>query len=195
MKLYMIRHGESEANKSKCFAGQADVKLTSKGIEDALHARDIISHLKFDKVYSSDLSRAIDTQKIALPNATAVQTSLIREIHVGNLAGKPLSECLAEYGSKLNDDRMKFNFLPYGGENIDMLHSRIRSFLSTIQVDNFENIAAFCHGGVINAMLEIVLNTDIDKVSICCDNCSVNVFEYKNNKWSLCLWNYLGIIT
>ena len=35
MKVYVIRHGESENNRAKKWTGWADVHITEKGVEDA----------------------------------------------------------------------------------------------------------------------------------------------------------------
>ena len=69
MRVYVIRHGESESNASKKWTGWMDVELTEKGKKDAEKAREVLKNIKFDKVYSSDLKRALDTMKIVLPEA------------------------------------------------------------------------------------------------------------------------------
>ena len=58
MKLYIVRHGESETNRKGLWTGWLDVALTDKGIADAERVRDTLRGIKFDKVYSSDLQRA-----------------------------------------------------------------------------------------------------------------------------------------
>ena len=67
MKLYIVRHGESETNRKGLWTGWLDVALTDKGIADAERVRDTLRGIKFDKVYSSDLQRARVTCEIALP--------------------------------------------------------------------------------------------------------------------------------
>ena len=68
MKLYVIRHGESEGNQLGVFSGWHQHNLTEKGREDARTAGRIISKVKFDKVYSSDLKRAMQTASICAPD-------------------------------------------------------------------------------------------------------------------------------
>ena len=77
MKLYLIRHGESEGNLLGVFSGWLQHNLTEKGREDACKAGRIIKKVKFDKVYSSDLNRAIETAKIALPDYECEPTPLM----------------------------------------------------------------------------------------------------------------------
>ena len=64
MRVYVVRHGESETNKIHYMTGWLDVSLTEKGREDALFARSVLEGVEFDKIYSSDLVRALQTDKI-----------------------------------------------------------------------------------------------------------------------------------
>ena len=63
MKLFLIRHGESQANIDRVYAGHVDTPLTGTGIEQAMAIRPILEKISFDRVYTSDLHRAWDTQK------------------------------------------------------------------------------------------------------------------------------------
>ena len=75
MRVYVIRHGESETNYNKQWTGWSDVHLTDKGKEDAKKARDFLKHIPFDKIFASDLIRAVETAKIVLPDYS-YETSL-----------------------------------------------------------------------------------------------------------------------
>lgn len=61
MKLVVVRHGESEYNKSNLFSGWEDIELTEKGIEEAKVAGRDIKQLDvpFDVAYTSVLKRSI----------------------------------------------------------------------------------------------------------------------------------------
>ena len=91
MKLFLVRHGQTVTNATGCWTGWYDAPLTEQGREDAIRARGFLSDLSFDKVYSSDLSRARDTALLALPGCTPEQTPLLREINVGSYATQPFT--------------------------------------------------------------------------------------------------------
>ena len=97
----MIRHGESTANAEKRHAGWAQIPLTEKGRTDALRAKKILSGVKLDKIFVSDLLRAKQTLEIALPGAKGIETPLLREICVGELAGLLITEAAEKYGKKI----------------------------------------------------------------------------------------------
>ena len=69
-KLIFLRHGESEYNRIKKYAGQLDVPLSEVGKQQAIIAGSYIAkNYKIDEIYSSNLSRAIET---AQPIANAI---------------------------------------------------------------------------------------------------------------------------
>ncbi|MBR5869834.1 MAG: histidine phosphatase family protein, partial [Clostridia bacterium] len=157
MKLYLIRHGESEANSTSSHAGWAQVSLTAKGEGEA---REVGCHLRDiprDKIYTSDLRRAMQTHALALPGTTAETTDLIREVNVGSLAGRRVADCTAEMGEPYLAAKRIFDFTAWGGENYAMFCTRILAFLHAVSGEE-QTVFAFCHGGVIHAVLDMLFS-------------------------------------
>ena len=138
MKVYIVRHGESETNLQKKWTGWLDVELTNKGIEDAKKVTPVLKDIVFDKVYASDLKRAKKTAEIALPNCEYETSSLLREIDVGNFAGKPLSiyDTLTPEEKELN---LKNAFKDFGGESVEDLTKRVETFIKELETKDFNN--------------------------------------------------------
>ena len=130
MKLYFIRHGQYEGHIGSWHDSWAQVPLSEKGREDAAMAGRLLRGIFFDKVYSSDLRRAIETQKIALPEAETEQLPLLREIHMGSLVGKHREDCCREYGDSYLKNLQACDFSPYGGEGPVQLQQLVRDYLS-----------------------------------------------------------------
>lgn len=63
MEIYFIRHGQSIANKEKIFQGWSDIHLSEKGIKQAKKLSKYFKQnsVKFDELYSSNLTRAVET--------------------------------------------------------------------------------------------------------------------------------------
>ena len=104
-KLVLIRHGESEWNKSNRFTGWTDVDLTPNGREEARRAGRLVaeSGYDFDLAYTSVLKRAIKTLWIALEEMDRmwlpVQNSWrLNERHYGALQGLNKAETAAKFG-------------------------------------------------------------------------------------------------
>ena len=189
MKLFLVRHGQTTANQQKIYAGQTDVPLTEQGRKEAESIRPILAPFTFDRVYTSDLSRAVDTQKLALPDATAIQTPLIREFDVGSLVGRSFTEVATQIDDSF---RWRRDYTGFGGENADMVCARLRQFLSDLEADPCDTAIAFAHNGIMNMMLRVVLGNTFDYASAYSRNCAIHVFEFNGEKWRLLAWNYMG---
>ena len=203
MKLYLIRHGQSEANSTATHSGWSQVSLTAKGEGEARAVGACLRRedLTFDRIYTSDLRRAMQTHALALPDTTARTTPLIREVNVGTLAGRLIADCTREMGEPYLAAKSRFDFRTWGGENYEMFCTRILQFVRQIEQEDGETAAAFCHGGVIHAVLDMLFSgtlndgkptpseIGIDKPSFACPNCGVFVFEFSKGLWKLRVWN------
>lgn len=194
MKVYMIRHGESEGNRDRRHTGQLQVPLTEKGREDARHAGALLAGLQFDRVYSSDLIRAMETQALALPDVQAERLALLRELDVGSLGGIRVEDCKKLYGEEYIACRRARDFTCYGGESNAMQHERVRTFFKMLEEQPAENVAVFCHAGTITCAMEVVLGIRNGYASLACENGSVSVFEYANGRWQVLKWNHTGTL-
>lgn len=180
MKLYMIRHGQSMNNLSKCYTGWQQVELSPQGKEEAKEVGMALRDISFGKVYSSDLIRAIQTQQLALPGIKAIQTPLLREVDVGDLAGIPIEECREKHPELR---QIRSGFAAYGGESYETFYTRLRQFLKQMEQAPVENVAAFCHLGVIRGVINIV-SEGAEAPAVPLKNCGIFVFHYENGKWS-----------
>ncbi|MBQ3014558.1 MAG: histidine phosphatase family protein [Clostridia bacterium] len=64
--LIVVRHGYSEGNREQRFVGHGEVPLTAIGREQAICTAEYLKDYKIDRIYSSDLIRAMQT---AIPTA------------------------------------------------------------------------------------------------------------------------------
>ena len=104
-KLVLIRHGESVWNKENRFTGWTDVRLTEKGVQEAVRAAELLRQEKlvFDIAYTSVLSRAIKTLWIVLEQMDLMWIPVHRswrlnERHYGALQGLNKAETAQKHG-------------------------------------------------------------------------------------------------
>ena len=184
MKIYVVRHGESENNLKEKWTGWYDTPLTEKGIEDAKAAGKILCGVSFDKIYASDLSRAVNTAKTALPNCEYETSALLREVNVGNLENQP--------SKVLNDEQLSHVFAngyeDFGGESNEHFYNRVVAFAKGLESSGYENVAVFIHAGWLRRMLNFVVGLSMPSKNVVCNNCTVGIFEYKNGTWYLHSW-------
>lgn len=137
MKIYIVRHSESEANTRDILAGQKDFSLSQRGIADAKQlASKILGNLRPQIVYSSPLIRAIQT---ALPLVMSNRIPLliderIIEHDIGIFAGKTYAEVEAD--PRYEKNRLKrWNWTPPSGESYEQLARRLDSFFSQLPAE------------------------------------------------------------
>lgn len=180
MKLYLIRHGESETNLAGHYTGWAQVNLTPKGVKDAEGVRPILEGIRFDKIYSSDLIRAMKTAETAIPGCVYETTRLLREIDLGSLAHKPFFPADAP-----ERKQMVNGFKFFGGESNDEFHARAAEFLEKVKALDCDTVAAFTHAGILRRALSIVFSENANTNNFVCSNCCIVILELKNGKWML----------
>ena len=186
MILFLIRHGQTVANLEGIYSGQSDAKLTDLGRTQAEAIRPILANYSFDRVYSSDLSRAYETAALALPGCEPIQTPLVRETCIGDLTGQSIAAVRERYGN------LKGNFAPFGGEDQNMLCDRGAAFLKLLEDDPCNCVACFTHSGYMKAVLRCVLGRQTDTGPIANGNCNIAVLKYDGKRWNLLVWNLAG---
>ena len=93
VEVYLIRHGETMFNRLNKVQGWCDSPLTDKGIADLKITAAKLADIHFDKMYSSDLKRAIDTvHLIQDANRKSLTTKIpklpsFREVFFGSFEG------------------------------------------------------------------------------------------------------------
>jgi len=81
-KIYVIRHAESEANAAMDLDNPTyyyDAKITVKGEEQAIKAREDLKKIQFDTYICSPLTRTMQTFSIIFPGKKPLLDPLIRE--------------------------------------------------------------------------------------------------------------------
>lgn len=151
-KIYIVRHGQSESNlhadQPPTFHaqwGETESPLTTLGQEQAKERAEELQDIPFDAVYSSDLTRAVQTAEIItlVRKLKAQTTELIRETntwaHVSKLRfqGRTMDEVREEMKNELQvlDEKGKMAY-KYADtmESADEAVSRLLTFLREVAV-------------------------------------------------------------
>jgi broad specificity phosphatase PhoE len=160
--LLLIRHGFSTSNEDGTLTGQLDVPLTPLGVRQGEAAsRYLFENYGIDAIYSSDLSRAVDTvrplsEQTGLPILTDPD---LREMRCGIWTGVLISELKTRYGALYTrwasaDDAV----FPEGGESWSKTAERMRGAVLRIAAQNAgKTVAVATHGGALRALLGVLL--------------------------------------
>lgn len=125
MRIYLMRHGESEANRLGVLCGWKDMPLTERGREQARAAREKIRGIRFDGVYASPLCRALETARIVADGQEVTVAEDFRERNMGELEGITWEEAERRYpdvAAAWPGDPVRF--APPGGESTLELFDR-----------------------------------------------------------------------
>lgn len=169
MKLYLVRHGESEGNFNRTLCGHTDVDLTSKGVIQAQNMAKLFENINIKKLYSSPLKRAYNTAKeiSKLKNIEIEINDLLKERSFGDFEGLKWEEIELKYpeeSKKLIEQSIWYGYK--NGETFDDVVSRISKFFENIE----DNSVIVAHGALIRIILYHLNIVDRD-----------NIFEYSIN--------------
>ncbi len=154
--LIVIRHGETAWNRERRLQGQLDIPLNDTGLAQARALAEALAGEPIDAVYSSDLSRAMQTAgPLAGTLGLAVRAEpRLRERCYGALEGMTY----AEVAEQLPEDFARWqarvpDYAPDNGESLSEFHERVVEIaLSLSRRHPGERIALVAHGGVLDCL-------------------------------------------
>lgn len=167
MKLYLVRHAESEGNLKKVYAGTTDYALTTNGIKQIIDVMNELSSMlgitSSYTLYSSPLQRCIilaDEIEKLLQTSKLIDSRL-SEINFGIFEDKTYEELNIEYPDLVklwNQDSIHFQ-IPKG-ESLKMCSERVSTFCEEL-INKNEDAVVVSHGGIIKLILLKLLDLDL----------------------------------
>ena len=194
-RLYLVRHGESEANVAGVLQGQTHGALTATGRDAAGRlGRALASLLVTERptaIFTSDLRRAVETAEIIADalGATLQLLPAAREWNVGVLDGLPataLLEAIKRSGLPAAE------FVPSGGESLSQLQARAVQTLADLAPEvaegsrfaDRERTLLVSHGDFIRMAIGAAASMPIDAAtSLKLRNTSLTEFALSNGTW------------
>ena len=158
VRITFVRHGESVSNRSGRWQGQGDSPLSERGISQAKAVGERLKRRKFDRVISSDLSRAHDTARAS--GFALVTSRAWREFDVGTWEGLTREEVMERYPEEMERLKAGEDVPLGGGESYAAFSARIEAALSALlaSLEGHEaDVLVVCHGGVIATVMAGVL--------------------------------------
>lgn len=147
MKIYYVRHGQTDWNLAKKMqGGQTEKPLNETGIEQAKETRKELENVKYDIIICSPMHRAEQTAEIINQdrNVPIIVDERIRERKLGELEGHDITE---EMENKIWD--YELNYQIPSGENLHDFEKRILDFFEDIKQKYADKtVLIVAHGGV-----------------------------------------------
>ena len=155
-RLHFIRHGMTEGNKKGQYVGRTDQEVSLEGIRQLIHLKETCLYPQVERVYSSPLTRCVQTAGILYPDQPLLLAHDLAEIDFGEFEGKTIDEL------KDNPDYQQwmsssFSVAPPGGEDGQAFTARIirgaEQIFRQMMEDDLRDVAVITHGGVIMTLL------------------------------------------
>lgn len=153
MRIYLIRHGKTEANVKHLYCGSTDLPLSEAGKEDLRQLHYDIKNVRF---LTSGRSRTNETLKILFGDVPYEEDPRFREVDFGifEMHSYEHLKDTPEYQRWLTGDN-EANVPPEGESGAEMKHRVLEAF-SEVK----EDTVIICHGGVIAAIMENIFHSE-----------------------------------
>ena len=195
MRLYIVRHGETNMNKGKLLQGQTDSELNEYGRELARKTRDGLADVNFDMAFTSPLKRAKETAQIILGDRA---TSLVDELRIQEISfGEYEGLCFGKENFNVPDKDF-YNFfdhpekytVPKDGESFEAVIERTGDFLKELcENKEYENqtILLSTHGCALKALLANIAKIQVENFwgEGVHPNCAVTIVDVKDGQASI----------
>ncbi len=182
MKIFMVRHGQTDSNVAKVIMGQrVDESLNGVGRQQAEELAESMKDMQFDVIFSSPLKRAAETAGILAKNRTApvILRDELKERDFGSVSGKSWAEADAIAGAepgnlKEVDRHLDYDYRPYGGESAEDVKKRLGRIIAEIK-ENYSDkrVLIVAHGGILRFSHMLFRDTPVDHIK----NASLEEFE------------------
>lgn len=161
MKLYLVRHGETELNLKKVYYGRTDCGLTEKGKEQAASLRAAFADISLDFVLESPLKRAKDTADLLLGGREVprIEDDRLKELDFGGWEGKSYLDL---QGDPLYEQwcREWKTTCPPEGECFLDLAKRVGDFYEDLLKRAEEKVLIVAHHAVLQQLMACLLESE-----------------------------------
>lgn len=194
MRLFLIRHGETDWNREGRFQGQRDTKLSVKGRGQAELAASYLAPHKFDGIISSPLSRALETALMigSRCRADGMDREIVEiideftEINHGDWEGLLASEVKERWGDLLEHWHSAPETVTMpgaGGESLEAVRTRTLAGIERVAGKYTGDVAIASHDAVIKVLLCHFLGAPLANFwRFRIANCSLSIVEMNEGK-------------
>lgn len=161
LRIYLARHGETEANVAGLTSGWVDAPLTARGREQARELAEILNGIPLDGVYSSTLSRSRDTAATVAGSRAVRAMAGLRERNWGRFSGGPANAPEYLRRRSLEGDTLD------GGESRGAFYERVRESIAEIRRQHpVGNVLVVGHGATNQQILRSLLDLTAEQAEM-----------------------------
>ena len=162
MRLWLVRHGETEANVAGLYSGHAPTPLTERGIAQAQTLGTLLRNVPVDNVLCSELERARHTTQLILGDREVPVRNMpeLNEMFFGDWEMRHQRDLAREdaenYAVWCNDWQ---NATPTNGEGFQAFSQRVERFIAQLaDYKTCQNLLVVSHQGVLSVLIARLLS-------------------------------------
>ena len=162
MRLWLVRHGETEANVAGLYSGHAPTPLTERGIAQAQTLGTLLRNVPVDNVLCSELERARHTTQLILGDREVPVRNMpeLNEMFFGDWEMRHHRDLAREdaenYAAWCNDWQ---NATPTNGEGFQAFSQRVERFIAQLaDYKTCQNLLVVSHQGVLSVLIARLLS-------------------------------------
>ena len=162
MRLWLVRHGETEANVAGLYSGHAPTPLTERGIAQAQTLGTLLRNVPVDNVLCSELERARHTTQLILGDREVPVRNMpeLNEMFFGDWEMRHHRDLAREdaenYAVWCNDWQ---NATPTNGEGFQAFSQRVERFIAQLaDYKTSQNLLVVSHQGVLSVLIARLLS-------------------------------------
>ncbi len=187
VKLYIVRHAESEWNPIGRYQGLLDPELSQRGRRQAQLLAEEFSKISVDVIYSSPLKRTMETAKAVAQGVglEVLPERRIIEIDHGVWSGMLVEEVMQKFPEDFETWIKRPHEISFPkGESLLDVYRRVKDFLEELKEKHWgETVMVVSHTVPIRAMYCALLNVDLSNFwSFGCDNASYSLIHMEEDR-------------
>lgn len=184
MRLYLVRHGQTNNNHKRLIQGRVDAPLNLTGRKQAKTAGQTLKSLKvdFDKIVSSPLSRALETGYLVGRKINYKDNILLNENLIERDFGNYEMTLIADSFPKIMTEGFTEEFYEDDETMINRVKKGIDELYYTLKD---KNVIVACHAHVIRSMYIIHDNEKYNFTNFFLGNGSIHEFDYDGTNLEL----------
>lgn len=163
--IVLIRHAEAENAQGRAI-GQTDLPLSETGKKQASRLSKSLLDVRFNKIFSSPLSRTMCTAETIATNAAMpiIESPELAEINLGDWDGLSFARIKTDFPDAYHRRGQDIaGFRPPGGESFLDLKERVKPFIDSLEEQELPTLLV-THAGVIRIIMHLALDFPLEHI-------------------------------